>query len=90
MTVRLHVAAKKGRHARERLVVHVVGAQTFVVLLADVDVGNGVLAHGGSIVDLLRRDARLALKAFALRHRDARQHQRADHQQPGHETTARS
>ncbi len=51
VTVRLHVAAKKGRHAGKRLVVHIVGAQTFVVLLADINVGDEALAHDRSSVD---------------------------------------
>ena len=51
VTMRLHVAAKKGRHACERLVVHIVGAQTFVVLLADINVGDRALAHDRSSVD---------------------------------------
>ena len=48
--MRLHVAAKKGRHAGERLVVHLFGTQTFVVIFIDVDVGDGMLAHTRSLV----------------------------------------
>jgi hypothetical protein len=37
--MRLHVAAKKGRHAGKRLIVHIFGPQTLVVLL-DIDIGD--------------------------------------------------
>ena len=55
VAMRLHVAAKKGRHAGERLVVHLFGTQTLVVIFIDVDVGDGMLAHTRSLVAFLRR-----------------------------------
>ena len=55
VTMRLHVAAKKGRHAGKRLVVHLFGTQTLVVIFIDVDVGDGMLAHTRSLVAFLRR-----------------------------------
>lgn len=55
VAMRLHVAAKKGRHAGKRLIVHLLGAQALVVIFIDIDIGDGMLAHNRSLVAFLRR-----------------------------------
>ncbi len=80
----LHIAAKKGRHPAKGLIMHIVRPQTLVVLFTDIDIGNRALAHNRSSVDLLRRHPRRTFTALLPRHRDPRQHQRTQYQQPGH------
>ena len=55
VAMRLHVAAKKGRHTGKRLIVHLFGTQALVVIFIDVDVGDGMLTHTRSLVAFLRR-----------------------------------
>ncbi len=54
VSMRLHITAKKLRHAGKRLIVHIPGAQTLFILGTDVDIGNHTLAHN---VGSLRRGA---------------------------------
>jgi HSP20 family molecular chaperone IbpA len=40
VSMRLHVAAKKGRHAGKRLIVHILGPQTLIVIFVDIDISD--------------------------------------------------
>ena len=44
-----HMAAKKGRHAGEGLIMHIVRAQAFIVLFADINIGNLTVTHRRSL-----------------------------------------